>query len=304
LNTNNSKFEEDNIDKRKSHRESVVIFTDYSISGKFRNDLIKNLSEGGVFIETNEIFEVGEYIVLTYNNPNNNQNVKIGGVVVRKEQNGFGVKFDIEKSKKKTNKEQITVYKEEDVGKCDRCGNTDTLKPLVFFFGKGFYKKLYGGDVVFVCEKCIEKIDKEDYINNGRTISIVFNRFIFLLAIAFFVLPIVFFFGRLVGDEKYLFLSIPIWHVLYAWLISCAIMVILGYCKSLICDVAYWGWATKRDAILKKYKTKKLRAWTENSAKIIFGKNIESLSKELRNGKKLKKSDIDHINELKNTFMD
>jgi hypothetical protein len=109
LDTNNYILEEESNEKRKSHREPVNIFTDYSMSGKFKNNFIKNLSAGGVFIETNEILEVGEYIVLTYNNPNNNENVKIGGVVVRKEQNGFGVKFNI---RSKFNKE--TSEKERD----------------------------------------------------------------------------------------------------------------------------------------------------------------------------------------------
>jgi type IV pilus assembly protein PilZ len=130
LNTNNFSLEEDNIENRKSHREPVNILADYSISGQFKNDLIKNLSEGGVFIETNEVLEVGEYIVLTYNNPNNNENVKIGGVVVRKEQRGVGVKFNIgskiDKEKTQKRKEQV-----EDV--CFRKVKRSKGVPIYFF---------------------------------------------------------------------------------------------------------------------------------------------------------------------------
>ncbi|MCP4551075.1 MAG: CPBP family intramembrane metalloprotease [Bacteroidetes bacterium] len=97
-------------EKRDSHREPVHIAVDYAVSGQIKNEFIKNLSTAGIFIETNDNLDIGDYIVLTYTNPIDNEDVKIAGVVVRKEKNGVGVKlnprtkFDKEKAQKKAEK--------------------------------------------------------------------------------------------------------------------------------------------------------------------------------------------------------
>ncbi len=97
-------------EKRESYREPVHIVVDYAVAGQIKSEFIKNLSDAGIFIETNDNLDIGDYIVLTYTNPIDNEDVKIGGVVVRKEENGVGVKlnhrtkFDKEKAQKRAKK--------------------------------------------------------------------------------------------------------------------------------------------------------------------------------------------------------
>ena len=56
-------------------------------------EFIKNISCGGVFIETSESFSAGEHITLTFSPPNRNKPLRITGRVVRRTPEGIGVEF-------------------------------------------------------------------------------------------------------------------------------------------------------------------------------------------------------------------
>ena len=53
----------------------------------------KDLSSGGMFIETEEIFSVGDVITILFPNPQKKNDVKIPAKIVRTLPNGIGVEF-------------------------------------------------------------------------------------------------------------------------------------------------------------------------------------------------------------------
>ncbi|MBW2357792.1 MAG: PilZ domain-containing protein [Deltaproteobacteria bacterium] len=78
---------------------------DYVAQDRFCNDFIKNVSSGGMFIETRMPFLVGQDIILTFPLPKNRKHVKIAGEVIRTTAQGIGVKFKI------ANEDQEAVIK-------------------------------------------------------------------------------------------------------------------------------------------------------------------------------------------------
>ena len=79
--------------KREQERKSFLETVDYTnASGTYR-DFIKNISDGGVFIETRNPFSVGEEISMTFLNSEHKKRLKIEGEIVRIEKEGIGVKF-------------------------------------------------------------------------------------------------------------------------------------------------------------------------------------------------------------------
>ena len=79
--------------KRKHERKTFSTTIDYSTeSGSYR-DFIKDISSGGVFIETSNPFSVGEVISMTLLLPEYNKKIKIQGDIVRMDKQGIGVKF-------------------------------------------------------------------------------------------------------------------------------------------------------------------------------------------------------------------
>ena len=57
------------------------------------NDCIANISTGGVFIETDETFSVGEQMKLVFWPPNRKEPIKAEGQVVWSPPKGIGIKF-------------------------------------------------------------------------------------------------------------------------------------------------------------------------------------------------------------------
>ena len=56
-------------EKRKSDRTPCFFYTDYAYKGKVYRDFIKNISEGGAFIESSNPVPLGQEVVLTYSEP-------------------------------------------------------------------------------------------------------------------------------------------------------------------------------------------------------------------------------------------
>jgi Tfp pilus assembly protein PilZ len=79
--------------KRKHERKAFLTTLDYSTeSGSYR-DFIKDISIGGVFIETRTPFSFGEGISMTFLLPEHEKKLKIHGEITRIDEQGIGVKF-------------------------------------------------------------------------------------------------------------------------------------------------------------------------------------------------------------------
>ncbi|MBW1737036.1 MAG: PilZ domain-containing protein [Deltaproteobacteria bacterium] len=102
LNDHEVKFSDDT---RENIRKPYNMVVDYVAQDRFCNDFIKNVSSGGMFIETRMPFLVGQDIILTFPLPKNRKHVKIAGEVIRTTAQGIGVKFKI------ANEDQEAVIK-------------------------------------------------------------------------------------------------------------------------------------------------------------------------------------------------
>jgi len=87
-------LEERLFKKQRKHARKMFLTTlDYSTdSGSYR-DFIKDISVGGLFIETGTSFSVGEEISMTLLLPEYGKKISIQGEIVRIEEQGIGVKF-------------------------------------------------------------------------------------------------------------------------------------------------------------------------------------------------------------------
>jgi Tfp pilus assembly protein PilZ len=79
---------------RENPRKSCLINANYRIKGSNFRSYILDISIGGVFIETNERFSVGETVILNFNLPENSQSVSAPGKIAWSGPQGFGVKFE------------------------------------------------------------------------------------------------------------------------------------------------------------------------------------------------------------------
>ncbi len=79
--------------RRKHPRVPVVTVVDYATRNGAYKDFIRNISAGGVFIETRMPFSVGEEVALTFTLPKQEKHIKIKGKIVRSTDRGIGVRF-------------------------------------------------------------------------------------------------------------------------------------------------------------------------------------------------------------------
>ena len=83
-------------DMRRYERKSHSMPVEYVAQDHSNKGVIKDISMGGVLLETSEIwgsFSIGEDIVLNIQYPNQEKYIKIRGEVVRIEPQRIGVKF-------------------------------------------------------------------------------------------------------------------------------------------------------------------------------------------------------------------
>jgi Tfp pilus assembly protein PilZ len=78
---------------RDYNRKSCLIAVDYSSQDRFFRDFIQNISAGGVFIETREVFSAGQEIGLTFSIPHSQIPFRISGRIMRTSSKGVAVKF-------------------------------------------------------------------------------------------------------------------------------------------------------------------------------------------------------------------
>jgi len=80
-------------EKRKHERKFFLDTLDYTTASGTYRDFIKDISDGGVFIETHIPYSVGEKISMTFLLPEHKKRLKLQGEIVRIEEKGIGVKF-------------------------------------------------------------------------------------------------------------------------------------------------------------------------------------------------------------------
>jgi Tfp pilus assembly protein PilZ len=79
---------------RENPRKPCLINANYSIQNTNYKSYILDISIGGVFIETNETFTIGQEIMLNFALPHYQKPFKLRGKISWGSPRGFGVKFD------------------------------------------------------------------------------------------------------------------------------------------------------------------------------------------------------------------
>ena len=81
--------------KRQYPRKPLSTFVDFVSEGRSYREFTRNISEGGVYIETSTPFSIGKEILMTFSFPNSSNHLKLTGRIVRVEDSGIGVQFNI-----------------------------------------------------------------------------------------------------------------------------------------------------------------------------------------------------------------
>jgi Tfp pilus assembly protein PilZ len=78
---------------RKHPRKQWVIPVDLATRDQTFKESIKDISNGGVFIETKNPFSTGEEVTLIFQLPNRTKPLEVIGKIVRSDPTGIGVRF-------------------------------------------------------------------------------------------------------------------------------------------------------------------------------------------------------------------
>jgi Tfp pilus assembly protein PilZ len=89
------KWQKSKDEKRKYPRKTTLMDITYS-SDKRRvfEDFVRNLSAGGLYIETNLISELGQQLNMTFSHPESGSPIKVSGKIIRVDSGGIGVRFN------------------------------------------------------------------------------------------------------------------------------------------------------------------------------------------------------------------
>jgi Tfp pilus assembly protein PilZ len=89
------KWQKSKNEKRKHPRKSTLIDITYSSDQRrIFEDFVRNISAGGLFIETSLLAELGQKLTMTFSHPNSGDPIKVLGKVIRVDSEGIGVKFN------------------------------------------------------------------------------------------------------------------------------------------------------------------------------------------------------------------
>lgn len=80
-------------EKRRHPRKPCSIMVDYATQDRAFKDYIRDISKGGVFIETSNFFDLGQEFIMTFSVPSQSKPFKFIGEVVRTDKRGVGVRF-------------------------------------------------------------------------------------------------------------------------------------------------------------------------------------------------------------------
>ena len=89
------KWQKSKNEKRKHPRRSTLMDITYSSDQRrIFEDFVRNISAGGLFIETSLVSEPGQKLTMTFAHPDSGDPIKVLGKVVRVDSGGIGVKFN------------------------------------------------------------------------------------------------------------------------------------------------------------------------------------------------------------------
>jgi hypothetical protein len=89
------KWEKSKDEKRKYPRRSTYVDITYSSDQRrIFEDFVRNISAGGLFIETNLVTELGQKLTMTFSHPDSGKPIKVLGKIIRADSGGIGVKFN------------------------------------------------------------------------------------------------------------------------------------------------------------------------------------------------------------------
>jgi Tfp pilus assembly protein PilZ len=89
------KWHKSKNEKRKYPRRSTLIDITYSSDQRrIFEDFVRNISDGGLYIETNLVTELGQKLTMTFSHPGSGDPIKALGKVIRVDSGGIGVKFN------------------------------------------------------------------------------------------------------------------------------------------------------------------------------------------------------------------
>lgn len=80
-------------EKRNTDRKYLKVTVDYSVKDKFYSDTLENISSGGAFIRTTRPIQVGDATTMVASLPGMEGSVKVKGEIVRRTEEGVGIKF-------------------------------------------------------------------------------------------------------------------------------------------------------------------------------------------------------------------
>lgn len=81
-------------EKRKHPRKGTFIPIDFSGNKCTFTDFIQNISESGIYIETQMPFFINQKLLMSFSHPANNNPIKITGTIARIDSHGIGIQFD------------------------------------------------------------------------------------------------------------------------------------------------------------------------------------------------------------------
>jgi Tfp pilus assembly protein PilZ len=104
-----SKAPEDRVfmGKRKQTRKPLLAVVDYATQGQVYRDFIRNISAGGVFIETAVPTSIGQELSLTFVLATHRKPIKLTGEVVRISPQGIGVRFKAAKGHQEEQNQKV-----------------------------------------------------------------------------------------------------------------------------------------------------------------------------------------------------
>ncbi|MCU0558449.1 MAG: PilZ domain-containing protein [Desulfobacterales bacterium] len=82
------------VEKRELPRRSSALVVTYTDACRRYEDLARDISAGGLFIETRERFVVGDQIGIAFRLPDVSAPIRLSGKIVRTSPTGIGVQFD------------------------------------------------------------------------------------------------------------------------------------------------------------------------------------------------------------------
>ena len=81
-------------DNREFPRKDCVADVVYSDNTRLAQGMIVNISAGGLYLQPDSPFAVGQLVTLSFEHPTEKQQMKVNGKVVRSDEKGIGVKFE------------------------------------------------------------------------------------------------------------------------------------------------------------------------------------------------------------------